>query len=177
MKSGTTALYGRGPATNHGLPVTRTLFGALALPLALALAACSPAATGGGGMMMHAALTTALDRPGASFDRAQGLSLVNAYRSTVGAVLVADDAALTATAQQLANAYAASGNPPPAPAGSAGMRLSAGYVTFADAFSGWRNSPPDAAVLATRTATRAGLAFAYNPASSYGVYWVLLLGN
>ena len=36
---------------------------------------------------------------------------------------------------------------PPKPAGSIDLRYSAGYFTFAEIFSGWRNSPADAQAL------------------------------
>lgn len=127
--------------------------------------------------MLNAALTTPMDSAGAVLDRSQALGLVNAYRSTRGSVALVEDAALTAEAQRLAAQYAASGNPPPPPGGVLTMRLSAGYLTFADVFSGWRNSPPDASALATAGARRAGLATAFNGTSSYGAYWVLVLAN
>jgi uncharacterized protein YkwD len=56
------------------------------------------------------------------------------------------------------------------------MKLSAGYATFAETFSGWRNNPADAVGLLA-TASKAGVAVAFNPASSYGIYWVLVVGN
>ncbi|WP_210035822.1 CAP domain-containing protein [Methylobacterium sp. PvR107] len=52
--------------------------------------------------------------------------------------------------------------------------LSAGYQTLAEAFSGWRESPPhDATMLAPR-ASKMGIATAYAPGSKYKVYWALL---
>ncbi len=56
------------------------------------------------------------------------------------------------------------------------IRYSAGYFTFAETFSGWRNSPQDAPALTDRSATRAGVAAVYDAASPYGVYWVIVLG-
>ena len=90
---------------------------------------------------------------------------------------LAADATLDASAQSLAAAYAQSGTAPKSPAGAVGMRTSAGYPNFAETFSGWRNSPADAAVLNERAASKAGIGVAYDPNSTYGVYWVLLLGN
>jgi uncharacterized protein YkwD len=57
------------------------------------------------------------------------------------------------------------------------MRVSAGYANFAETFSGWRNSPADAAAIADASATKAGLGVAYDANSTYGVYWVLVLAN
>mgnify|MGYP003115742043 CR=1 FL=1 len=57
------------------------------------------------------------------------------------------------------------------------MRLSAGYTNFAETFSGWRNSPADADVLAQGDARRAGFAAVYEPNSAYGAHWVMLLAR
>ena len=78
--------------------------------------------------------------------------------------------------KQLANQYAQTGTAPTKPQNLAQMKLSAGYATFAETFSGWRNNAADAVGLAA-PATKAGVAAAYNPGSSYGIYWVLVLGN
>ena len=69
------------------------------------------------------------------------------------------------------------GNPPTRPAGTTNMRLSAGYTNFAETFSGWRNSPADADVLAQGDARRAGFAAVYEPNSAYGAHWVMLLAR
>jgi uncharacterized protein YkwD len=145
---------------------------ATALLLMAALAACSS-----GGGMLHPGLTARMDAPGASLDRTQAIGIINSYRTTAGAAAVADDATLDAAAQALAAQYAASGTAPAAPVGIVAIRLSAGYPTFAETFSGWRNSAADAAVLASRSATRGGVGFAYNANSNYGVYWVLVLDD
>lgn len=52
--------------------------------------------------------------------------------------------------------------------------LSAGYHTLAEAFSGWRDSPPHNAVLLDPEARRMGIATAFAPGSKYKVYWALL---
>jgi len=140
---------------------------------ATALAGCSA----GGGAALSAGLTQRMDAPGASLNRAEALGIVNHFRATSGSSQLAADASLDATAQSLAAAYAQSGTAPKTPAGAAGMRTSAGYPNFAETFSGWRNSPEDAAVLNERGASKAGIGVAYDPKSTYGVYWVLLLGN
>ena len=148
----------------------------LAAGLAAAtLAGCS--AGGGGGGALSAGLTQRMDTPGANLNRAEALGIVNHFRSASGSTQLAADAGLDATAQSLATAYAQSGTAPKSPAGSIGMRSSAGYPNFAETFSGWRNSPADAAVLTERTATKAGVGVAYDPSSTYGVYWVLLLDD
>jgi uncharacterized protein YkwD len=153
-----------------------------ALPIAAVLAAsvflsaCSMGgmapATGGGALAPG--LTARMDQPGASLDRAQAIAIVNAYRATQGLPALLPDPALDGTAQALATQYAQTNTPPKTPQELAAMKLSAGYATFADTFSGWRNNPADAAGLRAN-ATRAGVAVAFNPASNYGVHWVLVL--
>ncbi|MHB1111340.1 MAG: CAP domain-containing protein, partial [Devosia sp.] len=64
---------------------------------------------------------------------------------------------------------------PKLPDGAVAMRVSAGYATFAETFSGWRNSPADAQALTDKAATRAGVGVGYGANSTYGVYWVLIL--
>lgn len=57
---------------------------------------------------------------------------------------------------------------------AANANLSAGYHTLAEAFSGWRDSPPHNAVMLDAKANRMGIATAYAPGSKYKVYWALL---
>jgi uncharacterized protein YkwD len=122
-------------------------------------------------------LTARMDQPGASLNRTEALGILNSYRTTLGAPALTGDAALDSTAQSLATEYASTGTAPKLPTGATQMRVSAGYATFAETFSGWRNSPADAQVLASASARRAGLGVAYSANSAYGVYWVLVLGD
>ena len=150
------------------------------LPLAALVAAVTLAACSMGGSSAPIALSPGLsarmDQPGASLDRAQAIAMINAYRATNGLPALTPDAALDGTAQTLANQYAQTGTPPRAPQELTVMKLSAGYATFAETFSGWRNSPADAVALKA-TAGKAGIAVAFNAASTYGVHWVLVLDD
>ncbi len=149
----------------------------LVLAATLALAACSSVGGGSSGpAALSPGLSARMDQPGASLDKQQAIGLINAYRATRGAAPLTHDTGLDGTAQALVNQYAQTGNAPSTPQGLAQMKLSAGYATFAETFSGWRNSAADAAALAA-PASKAGVAVAFNPASSYGIYWVLVLGN
>ena len=143
---------------------------ALAGSLAAVLAACSM-----GGQPLSPGLSAPMNQPGAQLSRVEALFLLNDYRRTQTAGDVRGDAVLDDRAQTLATAYAKTGTPPVMPAGVTIMRVSAGYNTFAEAFSSWRNAPADAAAIADRSATRAGLGVAYQANSANGVYWVLLL--
>ncbi|MBJ3785583.1 CAP domain-containing protein [Devosia sediminis] len=144
--------------------------------VAVILAGCSsfsgPASPGA----LSAGLSARMDQPNATLNSQEAIGLVNAYRATRNMPPLVADAGLNGTAQALANQYAQTGTAPTKPQALAQMKLSAGYATFAETFSGWRNNAADAVGLAA-PATKAGIAVAYNPTSSYGVHWVLVLGN
>lgn len=147
---------------------------ALAGVLAAGLAACS---MGGGGGQLSPGLSAPMNQPGAKLNRVEALFLLNDFRRSQGAADVRGDTVLDNTAQAAATAYAKSGAQPALPPGAVVMRLSAGYTTFAEVFSGWRAVPADAAAISDFTAKRAGLGVAYDPNSTHGVYWVLVLDD
>ena len=53
--------------------------------------------------------------------------------------------------------------------------ISAGYHTLAEAFSGWRDSPPHRANMLKDGVTKMGIAAVYAPKSKYRVFWALVL--
>ena len=53
--------------------------------------------------------------------------------------------------------------------------ISAGYHTLAEAFSGWRDSPPHRANMLNRNVTKMGIAAVYAPQSKYKVFWALIM--
>jgi uncharacterized protein YkwD len=57
----------------------------------------------------------------------------------------------------------------------AAENVSAGYHTLAEAFSGWRDSPPHRANMLLKGATRMGIAAVYAPNSKYKVFWTLIV--
>ena len=132
------------------------------------LAACS----GGGGLAPG--LTERMDQPGANLDRAVALNMVNQFRASEATAPLAADSSLDSEAQRLAAEYAASGTVPARPDSIASMRVSAGYSSFAETFSGWRNSAADAEALLAEGHSAAGLGVAYSANSAYGVHWVML---
>ncbi len=140
--------------------------------LALLMAGCSM----GGGQALSPGLSQRMDVPNAQLNRAEAIGIINHYRASTGAGQVAEDSTLDANAQALAAQYTKTGKQAAKPAGTLDVRYSAGYFTFAETFSGWRNSPTDAAALADKSATKAGVAAVYDSSSPYGVYWVLILG-
>lgn len=140
-----------------------------------ALAACSMGGGGSASIALAPGLSARMDQPNAQLDRAQAIDIVNSYRATKGLPPLTPDSGLDGTAQALVNQYALTGIAPKTPAGIT-LKLSAGYATFGETFSGWRNNPADAAGM-TVNATKAGVAVAFNADSSYGVYWALVLAN
>jgi uncharacterized protein YkwD len=53
--------------------------------------------------------------------------------------------------------------------------IGAGYHTLAEAFSGWRDSPPHRSNMLKSGATHMGIAAVYAPNSKYKVFWSLVL--
>jgi uncharacterized protein YkwD len=57
----------------------------------------------------------------------------------------------------------------------AAENIGAGYHTLAEAFSGWRDSPPHRDNMLLNGATQIGIAAIYAPKSKYKVFWALIL--
>ena len=55
--------------------------------------------------------------------------------------------------------------------------VSAGYHTLAEAFSGWRDSPPHKANMLKNGVTKLGIAASYAPNTKYKVFWTLILAS
>jgi uncharacterized protein YkwD len=63
------------------------------------------------------------------------------------------------------------------PATLAVENVSAGYHTLAEAFSGWRDSPPHRANMLQSGVTKMGIAASYAPNTKYKVFWTLILAS
>jgi uncharacterized protein YkwD len=126
---------------------------------------------------------------GAQVDAATAASMISGYRSNNGLTAVTVDPELMKLAQAQAQAMAvkdkldhnvirdftgrlAAGG---YHARTAAENIGAGYHTLAEAFSGWRDSPPHRANMLLSGATRMGIATAYAPKSKYKVFWALIL--
>jgi uncharacterized protein YkwD len=126
---------------------------------------------------------------GAQVDAATAASMISGYRSNNGLTAVTVDPELMKLAQAQAQAMAAKDkldhnvirdfNGRLASGGyqarTAAENIGAGYHTLAEAFSGWRDSPPHRANMLLSGATRMGIATAYSPKSKYKVFWALIL--
>jgi uncharacterized protein YkwD len=126
---------------------------------------------------------------GAQLDAATAASMISGYRANNGLAAVSVDPELMKLAQAQAEAMASRdkldhnvirafnerlrGHGYRAKA--AAENIGAGYHTLAEAFSGWRDSPPHRANMLLEGATRMGIAAVYAPKSKYKVFWALIL--
>jgi uncharacterized protein YkwD len=124
-------------------------------------------------------------------DSAEALAWLNAYREKSGLGPVRLDPALTALAQNQADAMAeadqvshdvkggfafrlaASG----VRVGEAGENVCAGYFSTEEAMAAWRNSPEHDVNLRMKSATRFGVALAKNPKSPWGAFWAMAIAS
>ena len=132
-----------------------------------------------------------LARADATVDAAAAQSMISGYRSNNRLEPLAVDPELMRIASEQARAMAARdkmdhdvGRPFQGRMRKAGFgrsvaieNVGAGYHTLAEAFSGWRDSPPHRANMLNRSVTRMGIAAAYAPASKYKVFWALIFAG
>src|SRR5882757_901924 len=130
-----------------------------------------------------------LAEAGAQVDATAAASMLSGYRSNNGLTAVTIDPELMKLAQAQAQAMAGRDkldhnvirgfNERLAAQGyrakTAAENIGAGYHTLAEAFSGWRDSPPHRANMLLNGATRMGIAAVYAPKSKYKVFWALIL--
>jgi uncharacterized protein YkwD len=155
----------------------------LAVSAALALAACTFDGD------QQPSLYRSLAVSGAELDANSAASMISGYRGNNGLSAVTIDPVLMQLANEQARIMAerdkldhnvsrdfrerirASGFD----AKIAVENISAGYHTLAEAFSGWRDSPPHRANMLKSGVTRMGIAAVRSPNSKYKVFWTLIL--
>ena len=132
-----------------------------------------------------------LAEKGAQLDATTAASMISGYRTNNGLTAVSIDPELMKLAEAQAQAMASrdkldhnvirSFNERLKAHGyrakTAAENISAGYHTLAEAFSGWRDSPPHRANMLLDGATRMGIAAVYAPNSKYKVFWALILAT
>jgi uncharacterized protein YkwD len=157
---------------------------AVSLGLALALGACAADQIPSGQPSFYRNLTQ-----GGQLDPAAAASMISGYRQNNGLGPVSLDPDLMKMAEVQARAMASKDKLDHNVAGSFKDRLrksgynartgaenvGAGYHTLAEAFSGWRDSPPHKANMLLRGATRMGIAAVYVPNTKYKVFWALIM--
>ena len=130
-----------------------------------------------------------LAAPGGELDAAAAQSMISDYRQKNGLSAVELDPVLMSVAQDEARAMAArdkldhgTGRKVTDRIKAAGYsakvaaeNVGAGYHTLAEAFSGWRDSPPHRTNMLLPGASRMGIAAVYAPGSKYKVFWSLIL--
>ena len=127
----------------------------------------------------------------AQVDAAMAASMISGYRTNNGLTAVTLDPELMKLAEAQAQAMASRDTLSHDIARSfhdrlkgggyhartAAENVGAGYHTLAQAFSGWRDSPPHRDNMLLKGATRMGIAAAYAPKSKYKVFWALILAE
>lgn len=125
---------------------------------------------------------------GGTLDEAAAVSLINGHRARTGLAPLVLDPALSEEARRRAGSVAATdtstwGETPRIEAARAGVagaraeRVSAGYRTLAEAFSGWRDSPQHNAVMLAPWGRRLGIAAVDRPGTKYRVYWAIVVAD
>jgi len=159
---------------------------AAALTVILLLAGCASEAP-----VETPAMYINMADPGAKLDAAAAASMISQYRQNNGLGAVAVDPDLMRLAETQSGAMAAQNKldhdvkAPLAKRLSAGgypatvavENVSAGYHTLAEAFSGWRDSPPHKANMLKSGVTKLGIAASYAPNTKYKVFWTLILAS
>jgi uncharacterized protein YkwD len=126
---------------------------------------------------------------GAKLDAQAAASMISQYRQNNALGSVEIDAELMKLAQAQSQSMAAQNkldhdvraplakrlNASGYPATVAVENVSAGYHTLAEAFSGWRDSPPHRANMLKTGVTKLGIASSYAPDTKYKVFWTLIL--
>ena len=159
----------------------------LACALALALCGCA----GDQLQSSQPSFYRTMAQAGAELDSAAAASMISEYRRNNGLGAVTLDPELTKLAEAQSRAMVAKDKLDHNVSGTLKDRIkrsgydartaveniSAGYHTLAEAFSGWRDSPPHKANMLNRSATRMGIAAVYAPNSKFKVFWTLIMAQ
>ncbi len=155
-----------------------------AIFLTLALAGCASEAP-----VEQPAMYVDMAVPGAKLDPLVAATMISQYRQNNGLGSVQVDTDLMKLAELQSRAMASANkmdhdvraplgkrlNAGGYPASVAVENISAGYHTLAEAFSGWRDSPPHRANMLKGGVTKLGIAASYAPNTKYKVFWTLIL--
>ena len=133
---------------------------------------------------------TDMSKPGATLDTVAAAIMISQYRQNNGLGTVVVDPELTKLAEQQSQRWRPEQDGPQCegsarqaagrlryPATVAVENISAGYHTLAEAFSGWRDSPPHKANMLKNGVTKLGIAATYAPNTKYKVFWTLILAS
>ncbi len=132
-----------------------------------------------------------MTEPGTKLDAQAAATMISLYRKNNGVGAVVIDPELMKIAEAQSDAMASRNKldhdvkaPLPKrlqasgyPSTLAVENVSAGYHTLAEAFSGWRDSPPHRANMLQNGVTKMGIAASYAPNTKYKVFWTLILAS
>jgi uncharacterized protein YkwD len=163
--------------------MTRAIFAVIGL---LALGGCASEVP-----IEEPSMYISMASSGARLDAPAAASMISLYRQNNGLGGVAVDPELMKLAEQQSQAMASQNkldhdvkaplakrlNTSGYPATLAVENVSAGYHTLAEAFSGWRDSPPHRANMLKNGVTKLGIAASYAPNTKYKVFWTLILAS
>jgi hypothetical protein len=169
---------------NRGIGMTRAIIAIIGL---LALAGCAGEVPSTEQPTMYLSMADA----GARLDPAAAASMISLYRQNNGLGGVAVDPELMKLAEAQSQTMASHNkldhdvkaplakrlNTAGYPATLAVENVSAGYHTLAEAFSGWRDSPPHRENMLKNGVTKLGIAASYAPNTKYKVFWTLILAS
>jgi uncharacterized protein YkwD len=158
---------------------------AAAILLPLLLAGCA----GGEAPLEQPSMYADMAVSGARLDSQAAAVMISQYRQNNGLGAVAIDPDLMKLAESQSQAMAVANkmdhdvraplgkrlNAGGYPATVAVENISAGYHTLAEAFSGWRDSPPHRANMLKSGVTKMGIAASYAPGTKYKVFWTMIL--
>jgi uncharacterized protein YkwD len=157
---------------------------AATITIALFLSGCASEAP-----IEQPAMYVSMATPGAKLDAIAAASMISQYRQNNGLGAVEVDPDLMKLAESQSSVMASQNkldhdvkaplakrlNAAGYPASMAVENVSAGYHTMAEAFSGWRDSPPHKANMLKSGVTKLGIAASYAPNTKYKVFWTLIL--
>jgi uncharacterized protein YkwD len=163
--------------------MNRAIFAMIGL---LALAGCTAEAP-----IEQPTMYLSMANGGAKLDSQAAASMISLYRQNNGLGTVVVDPELMKVAETQSQAMASSNkldhdikaplakrlNAAGYPATLAVENVSAGYHTLAEAFSGWRDSPPHRENMLKSGVTKLGIAASYAPNTKYKVFWTLILAS
>jgi uncharacterized protein YkwD len=158
---------------------------AVAIVVILALGGCAGEVATVEQPSMYASMADA----GARLDSQAAATMISLYRQNNGLGTVVVDPELMKLAESQSQAMASQNkldhdvkaplarrlNASGYPATLAVENVSAGYHTLAEAFSGWRDSPPHRANMLKSGVTKLGIAASFAPNTKYKVFWTLIL--
>jgi uncharacterized protein YkwD len=158
----------------------------VAMVALLALGGCASEAP-----VEQPSMYVSMAEPGAKLDAQAAAKMISLYRQNNGVGAVVIDPELMRIAETQSDAMASRNKldhdvkaPLPKRLQAAGYpstlaveNVSAGYHTLAEAFSGWRDSPPHRANMLQNGVTKMGIAASYAPNTKYKVFWTLILAS